>query len=331
DADAVFGMIYAQAEDDFNRVETNYMNSIGRAAETEGESAIWRDLRMKMFIDPAAIKQKYDSSPAWLKALMDAWADGLNFYLANHPDVKPKVITHFDPWMALTFSEGSIGGDIETINLNQLEAFYGRREAAAPNKDGTGITAVNHAQDARATEERDPTEDPGGSNGIAIAPSNTTGRHSLLLINPHTSFFFRSELQMSSDAGLNAYGAVTWGQFFIYQGFNANAGWMHTSSGVDNVDEFAETIVDGPSGSYSYRYGKVLRPVTIKTVTLSYRKTDGSMGTRSFTTYATHHGPIVREVDGKWIAFALMNRPVAALEQSFLRTKATDYASFLKV
>src|SRR5207302_10128641 len=97
DADAVFGMIYAQAEDDFNRVETNYMNSTGRAAETEGESAIWRDLRMKMFIDPADMKQRYEASPAWLKALMDAWADGLNFYLGKHPDVKPKVIAHFEP------------------------------------------------------------------------------------------------------------------------------------------------------------------------------------------------------------------------------------------
>jgi acyl-homoserine-lactone acylase len=173
--------------------------------------------------------------------------------------------------------------------------------------------------------------EPSGSNGFAVAPSHTKDGHALLLINPHTSFFFRSELQVSSDAGLNAYGAATWGQFFIYQGFNANAGWMHTSSGVDSVDEFAETIVDGPHGSYSYRYGKELRPVTTNTVTLSYRKPDGSLGTRSFTTYATHHGPIVREADGKWIAFALMNRPVAALQQSFLRTKATDYASFLKV
>src|SRR6202040_3937181 len=82
DADAVFGMIYAQAEDDFNRVETNFINAMGRLAEAEGESAIWRDLRMKIFIDPAAMKTQYDASPAWLKALMNAWADGLNFYLA---------------------------------------------------------------------------------------------------------------------------------------------------------------------------------------------------------------------------------------------------------
>src|SRR5438105_2206142 len=126
DADAVFGAIYAQAEDDFNRVETNYLNSMGRLAEAEGESAVWRDLRMKLFIDPEALKTQYEASPQWLKALMNAWADGLNYYLAKHPQVKPRVITRFEPWMALTFSEGSIGGDIEKVNLTQLEAFYGK-------------------------------------------------------------------------------------------------------------------------------------------------------------------------------------------------------------
>src|SRR5262245_53116044 len=85
DADAVFGMIYAQAEDDFNRIEVNYLNAMGRLAEAEGEREIYRDLRMKLFIDPDSLKAAYGSSPQWLKALMDAWADGLNYYLATHP------------------------------------------------------------------------------------------------------------------------------------------------------------------------------------------------------------------------------------------------------
>src|SRR5580692_11222126 len=126
DADAVFGMLYTQAEDDFNRVETNYLNAMGRLAEAEGESKIYQDLRMKIFIDPAELKKQYAASPAWLRALMDAWADGLNYYLAKHTDVKPRVIKRFEPWMALSFTEGSIGGDIEKINLNQLQAFYGK-------------------------------------------------------------------------------------------------------------------------------------------------------------------------------------------------------------
>lgn len=309
DADAVFGMIYAQAEDDFNRVETNYINSMGRAAETEGESAIWRDLRMKMFIDPSDIKAKYASSPRWLKALMDAWADGLNFYLAKHPEVKPKVITRFEPWMALTFSEGSIGGDIETINLTQLEAFYGSKQAA---------TAID--------DERDPNDDPGGSNGFAIAPSNTTNHHALLLINPHTSFYFRSELQMTSDQGLNAYGATTWGQFFIYQGFNEHCGWMHTSSAVDAIDEYLETIVNKGDKIF-YRYGNEERPIAMSTITVPY-KTDRGMAQRTFTVYRTHHGPIIRAQDGKWVSIALMQEPLKALTQSYTRTKARNYREF---
>ncbi len=119
DADAVFGVIYAQAEDDFNRVQTNFLNSMGRLAEAEGESAVIRDLRMKLFIDPDDMKAKYQASPSWLEALMTAWADGLNYYLHTHPNVTPRVIKRFEPWMALTFSEGSIGGDIERVNLNQ--------------------------------------------------------------------------------------------------------------------------------------------------------------------------------------------------------------------
>ena len=314
DADAVFGMIYAQAEDDFNRIETNYLVSLGRLAEAEGEGAIWQDLRQRLFVDPEVLKADYAKSPEWLRKLMDAWADGLNYYLATHPQVKPRVITHFEPWMALSFSEGSIGGDIERVPLSQLEAFYGRQKLA-----------MTDAENGLVFKE------PKGSNGMAIAPSHTRDGHALLLINPHTSFFFRAEQQVTSGEGFNAYGAATWGQFFIYQGFNAKAGWMHTSSGVDNVDEFAETIVSNVPGDLFYHYGNETRPLTVKKITLSYRAADGSQAQRSFRTWATHHGPIVREADGKWIAVALMNRPVEALQQSFLRTKASDYASFLKV
>ncbi len=309
DADAVFGMIYAQAEDDFNRVETNYLNSMGRLAEAEGESKIWQDLRMKLFIDPADLKKQYAGSPQWLKSLMNAWADGLNFYLSTHPDVKPRVIQKFEPWMALSFTEGSIGGDIERIRLDQLQSFYGKTPVAqtAPLEDSA-------------------TKEPSGSNGIAIAPSNTTGRHALLLINPHTSFFFRSELQMVSDEGLNAYGAVTWGQFFIYQGFNERTGWMHTSSGVDAVDEYLETVTR-KDGRYFYKYGSEQRPVTATEITVPYKSASG-IETKKFTVYRTQHGPVIRESNGKWVSIHLMQEPMKALMQSYGRTKTKDYKSF---
>ena len=316
DADAVFGVIYAQAEDDFNRVETNYLNSIGRLAEAEGEGEIYRDLRMKLFIDPADMQAQFEASPPWLKSLMRAWADGLNFYLHEHPQVKPRVIMHFEPWMALTFSEGSIGGDIERVSIPQLEAFYG-------SKGGHTTTAAS-AADVNGK----PFEDPTGSNGFAIAPSNTASHHALLWINPHTSFFFRAEAQMTSEEGLNAYGAITWGQFFVYQGFNEHAGWMHTSSNVDNIDEYLETIVK-KGDAYFYRYGSEERPVKATTITVPYKTSTGSgMSQKTFTVYRTHHGPIVREADGKWVSVRLMQEPMKALMQSYSRTKATGYKSF---
>lgn len=310
DADAVFGLMYAQAEDDFNRIETNYLNAMGRLAEAEGESAIYRDLRMKLFVNPDSMKAQYAASPPWLKSLMVAWADGLNYYLAKHKQVKPRVITHFEPWMALTFSEGSIGGDIESISLRDLEAFYGRRTMG------------------RALPDSGAPKEPSGSNGFAIAPSNTATHHAMLLINPHTSFFFRSEAQMTSDDGLNAYGASTWGQFFIYQGFNERAGWMHTSSGADAIDEYAESVEKQADG-YVYRYGGETRPVTATRIVVPFRLRTG-MARKEFTVYRTHHGPVVREADGKWISVKLMQDPVKALTQSYTRTKARGLADFRK-
>lgn len=312
DADAVFGAIYAQAEDDFNRIEVNYLNSLGRLAEAEGESAVWSDLRQKLFMDEAELKQNFNESPDWLKKLLNAWADGLNFYLATHPNVKPRVIKQFEPWMPLSFSEGSIGGDIESIDLRQLRAFY----------DGPGYATV-------AAAEKDPFPEPLGSNGIAISPKNTKDGKALLLINPHTSFYFRSELQMTSDEGLNAYGASTWGQFFIYQGFNERLGWMHTSSDVDAIDEWLETILNR-SGKFAYKHGTEEKQLKEKTVKVYY-KNAGGMSERTFRTFRTHHGPVIRAEGDKWVSVGLMHKPVEALMQSYGRTKAKNLAEFKKI
>ncbi|MBA3646448.1 MAG: penicillin acylase family protein [Gemmatimonadaceae bacterium] len=311
DAGAVFGLIYAEAEDDFNRVETNYFGALGRSAESEGAGSIYKDLRMRLINNPDSLKAGYTRAPAWLKVLLSAWADGLNYYLYTHPDVKPKVINRFEPWMPLAFSDGSIGPDIESVNLKELAAFYG-----APR------TVVNAIVD-HAVRDADR-----GSNGIAIGPQNTLSHHSLLLINPHTSFFFRAEVQMASNEGLNAYGAVTWGQFFIYQGFNAHDGWMHSSTGADNIDEYLETV-SSRNGHYFYRHGNTERPVAEETTVIRYANRKG-MSEQRVTILRTAHGPIVRSENGKWVVIRLMQEPVRAITQSFTRMKTNGLASFRK-
>ncbi len=311
-ADAVFGMIYAQAEDDFPRIETNYLNALGRLAEAEGEAALFRDLRMRLWIDPADLQARHAAAPDWLRALTQAWADALNFYLVKHPQVKPRVLTRFEPWMALAFSEGSIGADYEGVPVPGIAAFYGR------------IPEIAAAVPDRLAE-------PAGSNGFAIAPSHSASGKAMLLINPHTSFYFRSEAQVRSAEGLAVYGASTWGQFFVYQGFNDHLGWMHTSSGVDSIDEFALDVRREDDGSFSWRDGTQWRPFEARAVMLRYVRADGSMASRSFTTWGTPMGPITRAEGKRWIATGLMFKPVEALQQSFLRTAARDLGAYLQV
>ena len=311
DADAVFGLLYTQCEDDFDRVETNYLDAIGRFAEVDGEAALYHDLRARLFMDSTQALAIYKKSPSDMKKLLDAFAAGTNYYLATHPTVKPKLLRRFQPWMPLMFSEGSIGGNISVVSVERLKAFYSQKKSSSwINTD---------------FEKKD--REPVGSNGFAIAPAKSANGHALLLINPHTSFYFRSEVQMVSQQGLNAYGAVTWGQFFVYQGFNQNCGWMHTSSAADSMDEYLETV-EKKNGAFFYQYAGKLRPVQVGKVSLPYRDGDKILR-KEFTVYRTHHGPIVgQKSDNQWVAVRMMNEPLHALQQSYLRTKATGYTSF---
>lgn len=313
DADAVFGMLYAQCEDDFNRVEQNYIWAIGRLAEVEGEAALYSDLRARLFMSRDEAVAAYEKSPPWLKKLCDAFADGINYYLYTHPEVKPRLLDRFEPWMPMYFSEGSIGGDIERVSTEKLQAYY------------EGGVAFPEAE-WQKMKKREAELEPGGSNGIAISGDLTASGHAMLLINPHTSFYFRGEMHMVSEEGLNAYGAVTWGQFFIYQGFNEKTGWMHTSTYTDVMDEYVEDIA-ATDGQLLYRYGEELRPVTVAEETLLYRSGD-SLARRTFPVYRTHHGPITHQLGGKPVATAMMWEPATALEQSYIRTKQRSYEGF---
>ena len=307
DADAVFGLLYAQAEDDFKRVERNYIWAIGRLAEVEGEKALYSDLRARLFMTIDQAKLDYKNAPASLKALCKGFADGLNYYLATHPDVKPALLTRFEPWMPMFFSEGSIGGDIEQISVEGIEAFYGHR---ADNPDIPDLAMA----------------EPSGSNGFAIAGKLTQSGDAMLLINPHTSFYFRPEVHVVSEEGLNAYGAVTWGQFFVYQGFNENNGWMHTSTYVDFMDEYLEIIIERGEDLYYLYDGEELL-VDTANVTLKYRDGD-TFKFKTFPTFYTHHGPVTHMENGQWVTTRINWDPVNALRQSFIRTKAASHGEF---
>jgi acyl-homoserine-lactone acylase len=315
DADAVFGLLYAQCEENFNKVEENNLEMMGRLSEVYGESQLYNDLQMRLIYDTTAAIADYKHSPLWLKKLLDAAANGVNYYLYKHPEIKPLLLTHFEPWFALLRTNGSISatqnGGITTQDMRNLY----------PTKNNS----TSFLEKQLPFYEVDPT----GSNGFAVAPSKTASKNAILYINPHVTFYYRTEVQMVSDEGLNVYGAVTWGTFFVFQGFNQYCGWMHTSGETDVADLFAEETVNKNDSLFT-KYDNKLLPVKSKPITIHYKTANG-FDEQKFTTYYTKHGPVMGSRNGQWLSLRENNRSLNALMQSWLRTKAKGFDDFKKI
>lgn len=312
DADCAFGLLYAQCEDDFKRVEANYIDILGRSAEVYGEKNLYTDLYTRLLVDATSAQEDYKKSPDWLKKLLQAYADGINYFLYKNPSVKPALLKRFEPWFQLMWTDGSIaaiksGG----LTADDLKNFYtGDPTSIIPNKTSE--------EDIKAT----------GSNGFALAPSRTASGNAILYINPHVTFYFRPEVHVISEEGLNAYGAVTWGQMFVYQGFNEHCGWMHTSGYSDVADLYAEKVIRKGS-KFFYEYNNKELPVKQRMVTLRYKVGD-QIKTKTFTTWHTQHGPVMGSRDNKWLSVKAVNRSLNALIQSYQRTKANGFEAFKK-
>lgn len=311
DADCVFGLLYAQCEDDFKRVEMNYIEKLGRMAEVKGPSELYEDLLIKLIIDSADAINDYNHAEPWLKKLLNAFADGINYYLYKNKQTKPALLHRFQPWYPLLWTDGSIGAiNTADVTVEELEKFY----------SGTSTSTGLHKKETEPELT--------GSNGFAFAPSITQSHHSILYINPHVTFYFRPEVQMVSEEGMNAYGAVTWGQFFIYQGFNEHCGWMHTSSYVDIADLYAEKISE-KGGKFFYEYEGAVKPVTEKKMTLNFKE-GGVIKTKNINAFYTPHGPVMAKRNGVWLSLKANNRSIDGLIQSWKRTQSNSFSDFKK-
>lgn len=312
DADAVFGLLYAQCEDDFKRVEMNYIEKLGRMSEVKGIASMYDDLLIRMVIDSSDAMNDYKNAEPWLKKLLEAFSDGVNYYLYKHPDVKPALLAHFEPWYPLLWTDGSIGAiNTAGVEASDLKQFY----------EGRGL----------ATAERKPAgndETLTGSNGFAIAPKITESGNAMLYINPHVTFYFRPEVHMVSDEGLNVYGAVTWGQFFVYQGFNEHCGWMHTSSKVDAADLYYNKLTKN-GNAWEYEYNGRKEVAQEKQIVIRF-KTDSLQGEKKFDALYTIHGPVMSRWGKYFLSVRADNRLMSGLIQCWKRNKATSFKEFEK-
>jgi acyl-homoserine-lactone acylase len=307
DADAVFGLMYAQCEENFEKVERAYIEKLGRIAEVDGENYLYNDLLSRLLTDTTDAISAYNQSPAWLKNLCHAFADGVNYYIYKKPG-KPLLLKKFEPWFAFLLTDGAyVSMKTENLSGEEIRRMY----------QWPAVTSFlfNEAEEMK------------GSNAFAIAPSKTADKKALLYINPHVSFDFRMEAHIVSEEGLNAYGAVTWGQFFIYQGFNETCGWMHTSSMADAVDLYEDDLVKIGDSLYT-KYDGEAKPVKQKLLRIGIGRSN-EIPEKEMLVFYTHHGPVVGKTEnGKLLSLKTLNAPLKSLVQSWERTKAKNFEDF---
>lgn len=306
DAAVVFGLMYAQAEDNFWQLEQDYVRALGHAAEIEGPSGLQNDILVNAYETIARGKEQYQRATPRLRALCDAFAAGVNYYLETHPDVKPRLLTRWEPWFILA-------NDL----LRPAGAGISRAEREAAFPILAGITPAPTPED----------DADAGSNMWAVSPKRSASGKALLMINPHVAFFGggqRYEAHLRSNEGLDVSGFAILGTPYIRSGFNRNLGWSHTNNYARTADVYIEKF-DDPAHPNAYRYGAGYREAAQWTAPIRV-KTAAGIETRTVTFRKTHHGPILGI--GPQMAFAVRTPTAVVMEQRIAMNKARNLREF---
>jgi penicillin amidase len=306
-ASTVFGFAYAQAEDNFWRVEENFIAALGRLSEVYGDrdGTLGEDQLNHALEIPRLAREEYARLDPEMRALCDAFAAGFNFYLSRHPEVRPRLLSQIEPWYTLAF-----------IRYN----YYQNGFARDPNLRGE----LQTARDDRALSSNV------GSNGWVIGPSRSKNRHAMLFINPHLPFFGSGQVyegHVHSEEGWNFTGYARFGFPFPYVGHNADLGWVSTDNAADLVDIYAETF-DDPAHPLAYRYGDGHKTAIEHTEEIKVKGNNG-IEVRQFKMVKTHHGPILSKRNGKWLAIRMAKYESDGwLREWFEMTRATNLREF---
>lgn len=302
DASVVFGHAYAQAEDNFEQIEYNVLYALGRSAELRGDRDFWDNLLARAFEIPRRAQDEYNAAPPYMRAMYDAYAAGLNWYIETHPAKTSQLVTRFEPWHTLAMLRARywLAEFVWDTGLQRRELRIGDVKFATVGPAAGRLAWQQDEQRANLADR------PQGSNMWAIAPSKSAGGHAMLFINPHVGFFgpyTYYEAHLESAEGLRLSGTGRHGFPFPYIGHNGRLGWSHTDNYFDHGDLYAETF-DNPNDPLAYRYGDGYRRATTWKETV-HVLAEGKLTGREVAFLKTHHGPVVAERDGKPLAVRL--------------------------
>lgn len=332
DASCVFGYIYAQAEDNFWQIEDTYIRALGRASEVYGDRTLADDMLNRALEIPRLAKAEYDRASGRERDLSEALAGGLNYFLSRNPQVKPRLITKFEPWQTYAatrflvyqqFIYGKSG-----LKVDEIKTAVQALDSGAAPASTTGSLETSNIPIAGLDEQEG--EPIVGSNMWAVTPAKSASGHALLFINPHQPFFGPGqwyEGHVHSDEGWNLSGASFFGSPHPTIGHNEYLGWSHTVNDPDIVDVFVEKF-DDATKPLAYRYGDGYRTATEWTDTIGVKTAKG-VERRGFKFRKTHHGPIVAVREGKPLSIKLAKlEDGGSAYQRYLMGKAKSLAEF---
>jgi penicillin amidase len=308
DAGAAFGLMYAQAEDNFWQLEEDYIRMLGRVAEIEGPHGLSNDILVRAYESEKRAKDHYAHAGAGLRALCDAFAAGVNAYLKDHPETRARLLAKWEPWFILMEEHrGPAGAGITAAERARAFPVL----AGVPTATGT---------------QGDPDE---GSNMWAVGPTRTATGHAMLLINPHVGFFGggqRYEAHLHSAEGLDVSGFAILGTPYIRSGHNRYLGWSHTNNYASTADVYLETF-DVSGDPLSYRYGATHRKAVEWTEEIPVKTATG-IEMRRVTFRKTHHGPILGMRAGAGLAVRAAAVEGGVMEQRWAMAKARNLREF---
>jgi acyl-homoserine-lactone acylase len=301
EAGGFYGFGYAQTQAHGDILLHMLGEARARAAEYWGETFAKQDRWLVANDVPERSATWFAAQTPQMRADLDAFAAGINAYAAAHPD---KIAP--DMRQVLPISGVDIMAHAHRL-MNYVYIASDQRVLVDP--------ATNNA---------------GGSNAWAVAPSRSASGHAMLLANPHLpwapSILTYFEAQITAPS-LSIYGATQVGLPVLRFGFNNNLGFTNTVNTIQGYTSYKLSLVDG---GYTFD-GKVL-PFTSAQKSYKVKQPDGSLKTETFTQRYAVQGPVFDLPGGKEtiaLKVAGLDRP-GVLQQYLDMGKAQDWAHFEK-